>query len=84
MSYDKEKVAKWINTYWTGPKKCPICQDQKWVLLDNVWELRKYQDGTLVVGGPVLPVVVMMCNVCGHSILFNAIAIGALEKENER
>jgi hypothetical protein len=54
-------------------------------LFDNVWELREFQGGGLVVGGsPILPVVALMCNVCGHTILFNAFAVKAIERPQEK
>jgi len=81
MDYDRREVGQWLETHWTGSHKCPICQSSKWALMNKVWELREYQGGSLVIGGqPILPVVAMMCNVCGHTILFNAIAVGAVDR----
>ena len=85
MDIDKEKVLQWINTHWTGPRNCQVCHSTNWLLLDKVWELREFQGGALVIGSnPVLPVVALMCNVCGHTIFFNAIAVGAVAKSTPR
>jgi hypothetical protein len=83
--FNKAQAEGWIERIWTGSRKCQICESSDWILLHNVWELREYQGGGLVVGGgSVLPVVAMMCNVCGHTLFFNAIAIRVIEKPETR
>lgn len=84
MQVDRNKIADWLNTRWKGEKLCPICRSNNWSILDNVWESRKFQSGTLVVGGPVLPLVAIMCNVCGYTHFFNAIAVGAVQRPKEK
>lgn len=80
MDYDKKSTLDWINQHWPGSETCTICNDTQWVLFDDVWELRGFNNGSLVVGGPVIPVITLMCNVCGHMIFFNAIAVKAIQK----
>lgn len=79
--FNKDKVQEWISNYWTGSKECQVCQSSEWILLDNVWELRKFEKGGLVVGGgSILPVVGLMCNVCGQMLFFNAFAVRAIDR----
>ena len=83
MDFDKEKVSQWLQEHWIGHHKCEVCGNNNWVLLDNVWELRKFQGGSLVLGGPdspIMPVIALMCNVCGYLKFFNAIATRAVKK----
>lgn len=84
MSIDIEKAAKRINTYWTGSKSCPICTHDDWVIMERAWMLMEYKGGGVTIGGPILPLVAMMCNVCGHTIFFNALAVGAVIQEDEQ
>lgn len=77
MSIDKQKVEKWIYTNWTGSKNCPVCKSKAWQLMDDLWALVEFKDGRVVLPGQVLPLVAMLCNVCGHTIFFNA-AFGPL------
>jgi hypothetical protein len=77
MNIDKEKVSEWIESHWTAPRNCTVCQSDDWIVLEKVWELREFQ------GGPVLPVIALMCNVCGHTIFFNAIAVRAVSREGQ-
>jgi rubrerythrin len=81
MDFDKEKVKEWIDTYWKPPRRCPVCGEDKWLLMDKVWELREFHGGGIVLSDAVvIPVVVLMCNVCGHTVLFNAVAARALPR----
>jgi hypothetical protein len=82
VEFDKDRAMKWIESNWTEPRKCPICGSEDYFLLDKVWELREFHGGTLKIGGPVLPIIGLMCNVCGHTILFNAIASRAISKDD--
>ena len=83
MDIDKKTVANWLNQYWTEPKTCPICGSKDWIIFEKAWECREFNMGGLVVGGPVLPLVAVMCNVCGHVLLFNAIAVRAIQSTAE-
>jgi hypothetical protein len=83
MDYDKERAWKWIESFWKEPRKCSICGSEDYFLLDKVWEFREFHGGTLRLGGPVLPVIGLMCNVCGHTIFFNAIASRAISKDED-
>ena len=85
MRIDKAKVWEWINSYWTAPHNCPVCQNDDWMLFDEVWELGDFHGDIRVIGhNAVLPVVALMCNVCGHTILFNAVAVRAVSKPISR
>jgi hypothetical protein len=54
--------------------------------MEKVWEFREFQGGDFAIGGgqPVLPIVALMCNVCGHTIFFNAIAVKAVQRSNSQ
>ena len=86
MEFDKAEVQQWLDRYWKGPHHCPICNSEAWLLMEKVWELREFQSGNLVIGGgqPVLPVVALMCNVCGYTVFFNAIAVRAVSRPASR
>ena len=81
MADTRERIAAFLNEKWQGRKNCPICQNNKWEISDKPAELREYSQGGLVVGGPVYPLVVLTCRVCGHTLLFNAIVMDVVEKE---
>ena len=76
---DIDAILKWLNHNWQGQKLCPICQKNNWNISDTVYEIREFQGGGLVVGGPVYPTIGVICNVCGHTLFFNALKLGIIK-----
>lgn len=72
---DSEKVIR-LNEKWNG-KICPICGLANWIITENVYELREYNDGGLISGGtPIIPIIPIVCMNCGNTILVNAVVAG--------
>lgn len=77
----RERAAAWLRDHWTVPANCPVCASNKWTVGD-VFELRRFHGGSIVVGGdPLLPLFPVVCNVCGNTVLINAVISGVLEQE---
>jgi hypothetical protein len=53
-----------------------MCQWTTWVVGDTVFEIREFSQGNFVLGGPVMPVVSVICGNCGYTVLLNAILTG--------
>jgi hypothetical protein len=80
---NKEKLAQWLNEKWAGGIACPVCKQNDWGLYDQLWELRQFhKGGSLVLGGPIIPLAVITCNNCGHTLHFNALKIGLTTQDN--
>lgn len=63
-----------------GPPNCPICGDQlSWN--SNILEMREFNKGAIG-KGVVIPVVHATCQSCGHILVFNAIALGLIDKDS--
>ena len=76
----RDKAAVWVNEKWTASDKtCPICGTNKWTVTEPA-ALQPYQNGSLVLGGPVFPVFLVICSNCAYTISFNAAATGVLEQ----
>jgi hypothetical protein len=61
---------------------CAVCGSNNWQI-DAVFELRRFHGGSLVVGGdPILPVFPVTCNVCGNTVLINAVRAQVVEGPN--
>lgn len=80
----RDKVADWLKKNWKGAKQCPICHSNDWNIGSKPVEIREFSGGGLVVGGPVYPLVNVTCNVCGYTLLFNAIVSGLIEREEKK
>jgi hypothetical protein len=72
---DQSKVIAFLSERWRN-KNCPICQSINWGINDDLAELRFLSIAGFHIGGPVIPLVVLTCTVCGHTLLFNAIRMG--------
>ena len=72
-------IEKWIEDHWKGEPLCPVCQNNNWTIGKTIAELRPFLKGKLRMGGILYPAVVFTCNVCGNTLLFNAIALGIVE-----
>jgi len=82
MEINRDNVASILEQRGAN-KPCNRCGNDKFALLDefsNIF-LTKKPDGSLVVGGPTIPVAIVACNNCG-AITFHAIgALGLLGGE---
>lgn len=75
-----DRFNRWLAEKHVGLPHCPVSQDGNWALADHVVELRRYEKGSLYVGGPVYPMVMVVCKTCGYTMFFNAVLIGLLRE----
>jgi predicted nucleic-acid-binding Zn-ribbon protein len=79
-----QKFLEWLNQHWKTAKICPICGNTEWLLNDKLWELREFTEGTIRLGGPIMPLGTVQCKNCGHTLLFNALTSGFMEQNKEK
>lgn len=80
-----EDIGK-IETFLADTKttgNCPWCREIKWSIMDDVVEIRPFSGGSLNIGVAVYPCVMLLCNVCGYSMLFNAIQVGVVKSDKK-
>lgn len=76
---DIQKAIAWIDEHWTGQKTCPICLNTRWGVADTVGDVqmmglnKEPTDRTY-------PLVILTCQTCGYTVLFNATVIGLMER----
>ena len=76
---DEQKTLDWLNKHWVGSKACPVCTNTKWGVSDDIVEIRPFRGGSLTLGGPLYPLIVVTCDTCGHTLFFNAKMLGLVE-----
>lgn len=76
--FDQQKLLGHLNGKWMS-KPCQMCSVGKWSVQDSTFQLMEFQEGSLVVGGPVIPVVPVTCTNCGNTLLVNAITAGLMK-----
>lgn len=62
--------------------RCQICGNTNWSIEKRVFELREFNNGDFIMGGPIIPLVPMTCTNCGNTGLINAIQAGCVKKNN--
>ena len=80
-NYDSEKLMNHLKSKLPS-LKCPLCGNGAWGVSDNIFELRQFNQGNIIVGGvPIIPVIPIVCNNCGNTILINALVSAVLEQQ---
>lgn len=77
---DGNQIIQFLNERWKGAV-CPLCGTGNWQVVDKYFELREFNDGNLVLGGPnssIIPVIPVSCNNCGNTVFINALTTGLL------
>ena len=80
---DTEKLIKFIDSKWHA-SVCPMCGVRAWGVSEKVFELREFNEGNLVIGGPnsvISPVIPVTCRNCGNTVFINALSTGLLEDQ---
>lgn len=80
--YNNQKVLAHLNSKWRG-KACPMCGVGNWNVQDSIYQLIEFSEGGLVIGGPIIPVIPVVCTNCGNIQLVNAIVAGAVKPGEE-
>jgi hypothetical protein len=74
-----KRITDKLDGFWRTVQMCPICSSNEWAIHDRIHQMTEFSGGSLVVGGPVVPFVLVNCQVCGYTISFNAIALGVVD-----
>ena len=73
---EKDRILKWLESKWTSAKQCPICGTNKWHIGDHLSTILTTHKGNIFIGGPTIPVIIVVCMTCGYTLLFNAVVVG--------
>ena len=76
---DIRLIQEWVSSHWEGEPLCPVCKNNNWLIGRTIAELRPFLKGKLSTGSHVYPAVTISCNVCGHTLFFNAIQLGIVK-----
>lgn len=72
-------LQRWIEEKWKQGS-CPVCEANQWQAGEDVLQLMPFHEGSLVVGGPVYPVLPIVCLNCGNSIFVSAVVAGIVKR----
>lgn len=62
---------------WKAPADCPVCKNNDWEVPVDVYELREFHGGSMVIGAStIIPISPITCKVCGNTVLINPLVAG--------
>ena len=73
---DRQQVLDWLAQCWQGPRVCPICTSDDWLISESVLESIEYP--MTLAGGRRMLSVPISCTTCGHTLFFDARTMGLL------
>ncbi|GHU33065.1 hypothetical protein AGMMS50256_24300 [Betaproteobacteria bacterium] len=73
--FESNDFIKQLTVNWSS-RPCPMCGKGPWNVQDSTFQLTEFNEGNLVLGGPVIPVIPITCGNCGYVALVNAIVSG--------
>ena len=76
-AHDRKKLIEGVLKRWKRPN-CPLCDKTSWTVPEDLFELRQLSLDGFHVGGPRMPVVPVICEHCGNTVLVNAIVAGVV------
>lgn len=79
---NSQQLINFLNEKWHGAQ-CTMCGSNDWSVTDKVFELREFNDGNLVIGGPnssIVPLIPITCKNCGNTVFVNPMVIGLLKE----
>jgi len=84
LPMDKEKFAQWISEKWDGDVKCQVCAKNEWFIADHLVEVREFMEegGESPPGKNIYPLILLICNNCGHTLPFNAYIVNRLNQDD--
>jgi glutathione S-transferase len=72
----QEQAAKqWLQRNLPLGLNCPYCRGNQWTFGDVI-VATLYTPGAFTLGGPVSPMLQVVCNRCAHVALFAAVPMG--------
>lgn len=79
MKLNKIKFESVVQTKWING--CPLCGGKQWSYDEKlvVTPMNLGDDGGVVLGGKIIPLVAVACSNCGNTVFVNAKVIGALD-----
>jgi hypothetical protein len=77
----RKLILQKIKEVWTGERPCPICSKSISWDISGIHQVQQYNEGNHCPGAPIAPLILVTCRTCGHTILFNAIALGVVDPD---
>jgi hypothetical protein len=75
MKVDHKKVGNWLSQKGVHGR-CSCCGKNEWVVGEELMQVSPFTGGNLIIGGPTMLYVAMMCKNCTNTNIFNVNLMG--------
>ena len=83
LTLEQKNVAiAWLNERGAREPTCPACGQNTWFIGDHLVAAPVYSGG-MIIGGPVYPNFMIICQNCGNTQYFNAVIAKIIESDKE-
>lgn len=73
----KKKAIAWFEEK-KKIRTCDCCGENSWMLSEDIVTTPIFSNSGMIIGGKSYPHVMLICNNCGNTKLFNAVKMGIL------
>ncbi len=81
MSPEQHKrFLEFIQSRWKPPFECRCCGSNNWDVELEIYQIMKFSQEGLILGGTRVPLAPVTCSNCGNTILINALIAGIVEQ----
>jgi predicted nucleic-acid-binding Zn-ribbon protein len=77
----QEAIHEWLRDKWTTARGCPFCGNTKWTIQNQLGALILMDKSGNMDLSSSYPNVVVTCDNCKYTVLFNAVPMDVLPKE---
>ena len=78
---ERQKVVNWLKEKAPSPA-CPFCGTKHWSISNAAICPQVYIPGPLMLGGPTVPLVLVVCETCGFVASFSAVTTGVIPADD--
>ena len=72
-----QKIVEHLKRTWTV-QACPMCRNNNWEIHGQVTLTLGATPGRASAAGQILPCAVVICQVCGNSVIINLVVAGII------
>ena len=78
-----DKVINHLKQNAPNGIKCPVCGQSHWLVNDTIFQTIEFTGANiaLVAGMSLVPLIMITCSNCQHTLLFNAVKLGLLNSD---
>jgi ribosomal protein S27AE len=70
-----------VSNVWKDKRECPICISRTVWGIGTLVEVKEFNEGNYCPGAAVSPLIQVQCGNCGYTVMFNAIALGVVDRD---